>query len=192
MRKILLLIALTVATTGCSDSNNPLITGSSEPSVIMPLRIGNRWLYQARVFDSTVTLINTFYYTTSITRDTTIQGETWFFYDGDSSWLTNRATGLYYLKSDHQGLRFPYPAPQGFFFEDSGKVFVVNDTTVQIPPYVCYSYSQFGVPSNAPFYWYCAPDVGVVRIAQFDPIPNSQQFILTVHELVEFSTSHDL
>lgn len=136
-------IAMT-AITGCGDSsptdNNP--GGSGQ---LIPFAVGNKWLYQTVIHDSTGQQTQSKLDSNVIMRDTMIQGERWFFFNTDDKTpVTNRSDGIYlWDKLNHTARPFlKQPGTVGSSFEVNSQRFVLVSTSagVNVPAgfYTCY------------------------------------------------------
>jgi hypothetical protein len=91
---------------GCKKDDNPVNQGGTNPTVLMPLKIGNQWIYRAVSLDSLGNVQNSDTSTFKIVRDTSIQNEKWYFIGRDSTareLLTNRSDGLWYMRLTSSG-----------------------------------------------------------------------------------------
>jgi hypothetical protein len=169
---------------GCSeDDSNP--TTPAETKVLMPLAVGNYWIYdsynyangmlQRRDLDTTII-------TATLTDD---DGFLWFMHAG---WLPYR-NSAYGLEMAYGGLRFKYPATLGdrieFPTSDPYAIEVINlDTLVTTPlgDFNCirYSFGELNSTSRT-FDCYC-PGVGLVRKDYFRPDDEPYSY----SELIEY------
>ncbi|MHB1050646.1 MAG: hypothetical protein ACYC09_11235 [Bacteroidota bacterium] len=79
---------------GCDD--NPVIIDSNKDTdILMPLAIGNTWIYARDFLDSNGVVKETNYDTTTITRDTLINNVKWYAYGNSGSYASNASDGLY-------------------------------------------------------------------------------------------------
>lgn len=172
MKNKLYLILLILS--GCSHSSEPC-TPIKTTGQIYPLATGNWWVFQHSVFKDLQGSIKYIYYDTiTISRDTVITGEKWYYH----SWwgfLSNRNDGLWEkrrfgITSDSliTELFFKYPANTYDTIEvdDSlnKEVVLSADTTVSIP-YGCYQgycYSISG-PVLKKFVYFLIPAIGMVK-----------------------------
>ena len=85
-----------------------------DTSVIMPLKVGNTWLYRTVILDTSGNVLSTVHDTVAIVRDTTIGQERWLV-NNLGSHYTNRTDGLWgTIQSGSQPIQFvhlaKYPA----------------------------------------------------------------------------------
>ncbi|MBX3042950.1 MAG: hypothetical protein KIT33_01760 [Candidatus Kapabacteria bacterium] len=77
------------------------VLNNQEKNVLMPLKVGNMWLYEVKQFDSSGTMINEYIDSIEVLEKINFRGETWFrvrMIDMGSTWnsiLTNTDKGLY-------------------------------------------------------------------------------------------------
>jgi hypothetical protein len=160
----------------CKEKQSTEASGDS--GVIMPLKEGNTWVFHYTFFDTLGNITSTMVDSTTIGRDTVIDGETWYRTHVSSMYhYTNRADG-YYLRVQDYGANAQisrlkqYPARVNDSIP-SGSTYIVvasvsDQITVGAGGFSCYQYrwnynGYAGQPS--PGYrqeWYC-PNVGPVK-----------------------------
>lgn len=169
MKKILVLLTLLIAIAGCSESTDPsnntvgLVPGDT--TVMIPLSIGNTWYGYSAQYDEYGTIVRNGSDTTTLVKDTTINGEKWYLTNAPlTTAVTNRADGYYiwplYLgrdglatmaakfptqKGDTFGLgREPYIDEEGDVTDTLLKYFEVasTDTVIKVRAgtFHCYEY----------------------------------------------------
>src|SRR5688572_3217045 len=103
-RYIVVLLAIFVA--GCDSTSGPSTT-----SVLVPLAIGNTWIYEVTGVDSTGVVYDTSEYVRTLTDTMTIDGELYYRIDNWIAFATNRPDGHWILIADPPARRYAkYPA----------------------------------------------------------------------------------
>ncbi len=172
INKIIHLVAFffIISFNSCKDDK---ITNAGSNNYIVPLNIGNQWVYRNYYYPlgdtSLVSETGTEY---SITKDTVINNERWFLISSAGFPQGNRADGYYLLKKDNAGnekpiLYIPYPAQKGEeVVTGYGILKVVSvDTTITVDGniYRCYCYSPKEEFPNSGFtLMFYSPGVGNV------------------------------
>jgi hypothetical protein len=183
----LLLILLTAALLAGCGVTDP----TADPTVIMPLKVGNTWIERVSEYDSAGILTRDYLDTMAIVSDEMIGSEHWFRSD-EPVVRTNRTDGLWVrVDGFNTWLAFHYPAAvadtfqtqqwQETFENGAGGIQFITymtvtstDTVITVPAgtYHCYAYELRGasldgspLPDSLHFterYFY-APDVGPVK-----------------------------
>jgi hypothetical protein len=134
---------------GCSSSSEPC-TPIKTSGPIIPLAIGNEWIYRVTQYQDESGIIGFVHYDTMrVIRDSLIGGEKWYLMtDG---WSTNRSDGLwglYYVTPDSTipVLLWKYPAKSGEVIRklDDSIMVVSIDSAISIP-YGCFLTNQYMV-----------------------------------------------
>ena len=102
-----LVVMCAVLFLSCDNNDSPLDT-TTDPGTIVPLKVGNQWVYRSNVYDASGSVIDSFLDTVKIVRSKTIGTETWY-EDNTGRTQTNRADGRW-LYSDSAYLVEKYPA----------------------------------------------------------------------------------
>jgi len=155
---------------------------------IMPLAVGNRWVYRVVTYENPVYPLDTTYDTILIVRDTAIQGETWYI-DGDGALYANRSSGLWRLSSGGQlylFAKFPGTAGQVYNADpDISQTVNIQGTSVLISTpinfYFCYYYLTTSSDLTLRRDYYYAPRLGLVRFDRFlvePPATLKEQWLL--------------
>jgi hypothetical protein len=190
MKKFLLaLMILTLAGCGRKEeaTNQPADAGQAavgatvDTSVIVPLTVGNRWIYEVSALD---TLSNSLkperVDTHEVLRDTIIEDERWFEVAGmmpPGGLATNRPDGFWQKRPDYETFIFlKYPAPIGEEYKvQLGRSEVFNRLestgvaiTVPAGTFICLKYSQIIQPQGWILDYYIAPGQGGIRMDAFD------------------------
>lgn len=154
---IITLLAVSAFVSSCKE-NTATSIDTAENSQIIPLEIGNQWIYKNVYYDSAGTPTLNVLDTVTIIKDTTISGEKWFRLQGSVGYsydVIHRADGYYYYGGGAI-LQYKYPANLNERYQtyiatptDTMVVASFNSiTTVQAGTYTCYQYNRF-VPSRA-------------------------------------------
>lgn len=176
-------LSLMLILTACQDDS----TSPSKSKEIMPLALGNFWVYQQLYYDSNGNLTDSEIDTLLVKRQFTYNGKVYFSFDEydeehQDEGLRNADGGLYQLNYDYdnetfsEDLMFKYPAKTGDVFminEEEVKVISTN-ATISVPKgsFSCYHYkieSEY-IDEDDPSYsrkiienLYMAPGVGMVK-----------------------------
>jgi len=192
---------------GCSTEPS-----QESPAEIVPLTIGNTWIYQSKMYDSSDAMIDQWIDTTRIIGDSTINGEKWFwfnwnFYVSSSTYLIkNTPTG--YCQFDRNllinapVLNYKYPAKSGdvynviFQFKDSiwsfQRTVVTVDTEVIVPSasYSCLLYYNPRVPLTSATEvteqeYFIATGTGIVKENRFRTSFSGRRYLWSATELTK-------
>ncbi len=168
-----LLLSLTIFMLSSCKKSNPV--GPSSSQQILPLKLGNIWLMEYTVYDSTGTVEGMVYDTDTVARDTVISGITWYHVSGKvfDGYFADKSDGLYGLSSPTvEALLFKYPAKVGDTWNAQVDISTTYQVTLQsdnasvtVPKgtYVCYDY-QMLLNSQPGFEVYLNPGLGFVAM----------------------------
>lgn len=141
---VLAITAIIIAAIGCSESTDSNDDNNTETRQIVPLAIGNMWVYTSSGVEEGTPYQRSD--TLEVLDDTTVNGETWYkasFHTsgaGDAFLLTNRSDGLwqwYIYSGKNQEMLAKYPAITNdawTLLDGSSKVIVNVDTLVSSGP----------------------------------------------------------
>ncbi|MGA2296122.1 MAG: hypothetical protein ABSG15_01060 [FCB group bacterium] len=204
--KILLLVRVLFLTSilgckSCTKSDSPVSPTIS--GVLIPLKIGNKWIYQDKQFDNPINPKigkDTLY----IIKDTIINGETWYIPYGEINIpCINRSDGFYSMLPDslqnfNITLLFKYPANIGDMWNtgDSNRegnytLLSKNDTvTVTAGTFICYKYqseSQFSdiLLYQKSLFWIC-PGIGEIKIEDWESFDTNKLSLYHSSELLSY------
>lgn len=141
MKKYILainLLALLILISSCQDivdADNSIlktkkivyktVKQDQEKDVIMPLKVGNLWVYRVTDYNTDQTVSKIFYDSLLVQKDTIINGEKWFVVVNPSNkltdpmYLTNTDKGLYFRRSEWGNeslLRAQYPLVNSTYY----------------------------------------------------------------------------
>lgn len=155
---------LIVSLTACNKDNNPVSPGPANE--LLPLAVGNRWVYSDTVLDSNGTTISTSTDTMLVLRDTVLQNQTWF--TTTSGIYRDSSNGLWIWSGGPQ-LVFKYPASAGDSFSTPNAVVTVVSTNEHIDvPYgglLCYHYrARYPAFGNLELNDFVTPGIGFVSL----------------------------
>ena len=206
--KIILLVIIITLTSilgfnSCKKGDSP--TGPTESTFLMPLKVGNKWMYQMKTIDSLKnekTKMDSIY----IWGDTLLNGDTWYFILHSDPWL-NRDDGLYSMGMDSSGKPIPilsikYPVNIGDKWTTGPEEEKMNFTllskgesvTVTAGTFSCYNYQTESVykdPNGSysyytkSFYWIC-PGKGIIKVEQWYRHNNGVLFLEHSEELLSY------
>lgn len=169
---IVLAVAATIGMAGCGESSpsgNDNDPNNAKP--LLPLAVGNQWLYESTIYDSTGRATSK-KDTTAIRMDTTIQGEKWYFFNDDRVTPTaSRTDGIYYwdTKLNVARLYLKYPGTVGSTYERGSQRYTITsiNTNVDVPAGVFSCYQVGFTDQNVPGLRgtiSMSPGVGTVKI----------------------------
>lgn len=94
----LLFFLLITALSSCSDSGTAGAGNNTNTVTILPLVIGNQWIYSVQPYDLNGTFYSPWEGGRTVLADTTIDGEKWFTWDsvGVRRFWVDRSDGLYF------------------------------------------------------------------------------------------------
>jgi hypothetical protein len=108
MLKKLIMLFLVFISISC-QKDEVMSNGNVTPPVIMPLAVGNQWIFRITEEDSLFHIVSTNYDTLRIIKDTLIANEKWCL-DNDGEIYSNRSTGLWKIVNGAPSLLLKYPA----------------------------------------------------------------------------------
>lgn len=168
---------------------------------LIPLRVGNEWIYQYYLYDTSGAVIATFLDTVKVKKDTVLGNERWYnaprLKPADVDFLdfyTNRINGLWVrrrvIRPDWDTafyyLTFKYPVDQGQFWGsqlgDSTRAISINEI-VTTPSGVdtCIKYEdhfQLYAADGIIFYYYLRPNKGWVMFEIYSKTNSGRQYLL--------------
>ena len=206
MKKIIILI-LMAAMVGCGGDNKESETADIEnqpataaeigdTTQIMPLALGNSWIYQYSLFDTVIKefkpiSVDTFL----VTGDTVVDDETWYFVKTmtpEGGRVINRSDGLWQYRQEVEPFLFlKFPVEKGDEYVTMiGPTQVVNrvngvgvDISVPAGQFKCYKYSHFVKQHNLVVDFYYQPGVGGVKMELY---VHTGMKPVSKHELLEY------
>jgi hypothetical protein len=154
----------TDSTSNLSKPVNYNCIDASQNCDIVPLAVGNTWIYQIINYDTLGNETARFNDTTSIVTDTVIDGETWYTYEQSSEWYTNKIDGFYLFINNKKVMIYKYPVKKGDAFsmrEGSNILIESNDTliTTAAGTFSCVTYKIIE-NSSLETKMYFAPGIG--------------------------------
>jgi len=189
---LLLVVVLSWAASGCQGILGPKSDGNSNQ--LLPLHVGNQWVYSVTVFDSSGNQTSSYLDTAVVKIDTTIAGLTWYLVptlpgiDTEPglylTYYANENDGLWERLSSHdtvfQVFFFKYPANEGESWEthprDSSCVRAA-DCQLSVPygSLHCIKY-QMGIEFSRydSVFAYFKPGLGLVMFEEY--LNNGNQF----------------
>jgi hypothetical protein len=188
MRNALLAGLVILTLLGCSSKKEAeeepsidISPGQRVGNIIMPLEIGNMWVYNVYGIDTAQKQLRPILVDTlSVISDTVINSERWFYMaglQGTEGWVQNRKDGFWFALPGAQPFLFAaYPAQPGDTFTSligkSTAHTTVAGTGVEVKSPAgtdyCYKYVQKVAPVNATTNYYFAPGVGLVKMEIMD------------------------
>ena len=161
----------------------PLFSSHSggKDSVLIPLSVGNMWVYEVTEYSDSFEVMKTYYDTVSIVKDTSIMGDHWFYQltssNGNYTMVTNFEGGVYWMFADKSFkaqsdpfLAFAYPSPAGQQYTFANFTAEVADTALLAStPFgqkECYLYVLSNPESPVTVEFIISPGVGVLSIVR--------------------------
>ena len=186
--RLLAVMAIVLAGTIFSCSDDDQITNSEPSEDIMPLAIGNRWTYEILRLDPLGDTVSLDSQSTVIVGDTVISGQTWYQYEtdviqsSDLPDLRNASDGLLITGPDSTYppyLLAKYPATTGDTWTNANgdDTLWVRGTKVSVTvpagTYECVQYAIHRLSGDSTINYY-APGTGLVRQIFFVSRTHSQ------------------
>lgn len=198
----LLFILTALLIYNCSESTESYTSSFG----LIPLAIGNQWHYQLTTYDSSGVIKSYDNITTSVERDTSIDGIKWYGYSDVPAgiWYTNKWRSGYwiyetlnsgYSSPDTSWLVYKYPTHVGDIYEHfESQIEVIN-----IDEIVLVSAGEFKVihlvftytpPLNYlfdSFEIFIAPGIGIIKTMQIGKNYDGTKFVAFKEELESYS-----
>jgi hypothetical protein len=170
--KVWLLIAMSTLLVCCQTEDVSLTPQSPTPAVIFPLAVGNYWVRERIVYDTSGVVSGSQIDTVKVLGDSLLQGERWFIVsrDGGRYLVTNRSTGLWIMGAGSPSMQYEYPGEPGdtfVFTVNTSPVRVVHtDSSITVPAgtFSCYVYETSWPSSRVHVRWsesFC-PEIGFI------------------------------
>jgi hypothetical protein len=197
MKQLLCFLPLALLVLGCSDDNK--ITNPTPVKEIWPLKVGNQWTFEDQVLDSAGNVVQLDTTIWLITKDTVIQGATWYIFtingvpDPEVQPGANRSDGVWAWDGSSGFLAWKYPTAVGdtwLIWTDTATVESINET-VAVPAgtFVCLKYKWVGDrdPDRAYQCHYLSPGIGRVKTEEFFRTAGGFVFVRFRNELISFT-----
>jgi hypothetical protein len=169
----------------CKKDKSDAENSGGTNQMIMPLKHGNIWNYRRIEFPQ----LDTSYYSTWISGDSTVGSETWFkqYHDSITCFLIlNKSNGLHQISrlTGNDELIYKYPAVIGDEYGTSDGLMTVQNLSAyeEVPAgrFSCYEYKNTQL-DNIYFMTYCSPGTGVIKLVLY-----SGTDILFMDELMSY------
>jgi hypothetical protein len=162
-----------------------LIAGCSKTKdEIIPLNVGNLWIYKTEKFDQNSNQDQPQYSSHCILKDTIKFGELYYLFEGFLPWI-NKKDGLYVLAQDTVAELFlKYPAAVNDVYINKLKDSIIikkTDEKVNVPAgnFTCYKYEvNNSANTTVTSYLYIAPGKGIVQIEDYGKSSDSDSTFL--------------
>jgi len=150
-------------------------------SLLIPLAVGNTWVYEVTEYSDSFEVMKTYYDTISIVKDTNIMGDHWFYQytssNGNYTMVANFDGGVYWMfanklfqKQSDPFLAFAYPATNGYQYTFANFSAEVIDTALKAStPFgerECYLFLLSSPQSPATVEFIISPGLGVLSIVR--------------------------
>jgi hypothetical protein len=179
----------------CGNSDDELsVSTPGVPNVILPLQVGNTWIYQRSSFDTQGSIIAQDTLTQRIARDTLISGERWYIWETPFglSMGTLRSDGYWTYVGGEPALALHYPASRNETYKltESGPVVHVLavDTLITVPfgTFACIAYEQLSsLDGRRARIDFCTANTGVIRVDEFVPARSGEDSLSRRSDLVD-------
>ena len=194
MRVIIIsIVVIIVIVVGCRK-DDILVNPQSESNGIIPLAVGNQWIYSLNAYDTTGNVAISTSTTYQVVSDTVHNGIRWFHLS--NFYCTNQNLGLF--SSDGLlALKYPAAARDSFYVNATvGYMHVLSvDTTITIPlgTYHCYAYTNNqsispGMIESSREIVYVSPKVGMIKGEIYVlPYASKKQYLYATADLLSFA-----
>jgi|WetSurMetagenome_2_1015567.scaffolds.fasta_scaffold144100_2 hypothetical protein len=198
---LLLILLLSILSLRCSESTEP----NSENLDLIPMTIGNKWNDKLTSYDSLGNVLYTENISSSIDKDTIIDGTIWYGYaDGFSGiWNINKTNGYWtfvkayygYSLNDTTWMVYKYPCNVGETYGEAEYPIQVVSTNenISVPAgnftTIRYSfnfvnYNNYLLISNEV---YVCPGIGVVKSTQIGKKFDGSKYVVGKSELTSYN-----
>jgi hypothetical protein len=161
----------------CGNSDDSLsVSTPGVPNVVLPLQVGNTWVYRRSSYDTLGSVIALDTLTERVARDTLIQGEQWYIWETTYglSMGTTRSDGYWTLVGGVPALTFRYPVALNdtYMITTTGSTvrILALDTLIPVPygTISCIAYEQLTPPDQRRNRIdFCAANTGLIRTDEF-------------------------
>ena len=173
MKNILLIVSIVLMgiSLSCKKNENPVLSTVQPPIVpdtssnLLPLNIGNEWIYKTTFLDSMQNIQSVQYDTFKVAADTILSNEAW--YVTDFGYLKEKTDGLWSWIG-YPKLLYKYPAKIGDTIQTTdaiNKIISTNENyTVPYGTLPCYHYQLLYINDNGyiqDYYFY--PGIGFIK-----------------------------
>ena len=195
---VILFISLIILT-DCSDSTNNTV----ENDVIMPLAVGNYWIYSMFLYNTSdkdnKTILDTIYL--GFKEERILNDEIWFLTEDEEYLFRNSDYGLLiiskYIDKDFSANyampKAKYPTYVGEKFSSMGQQYetigINVRTTIQVGTFDCVVYYSEYLSD----FMYYAPNIGLIKnegIAKIDILPVPPDTTYLTYELIEYNINN--
>lgn len=153
-----------------------LFLASCGKEELMPMKIGNLWVYKTAKIDRYGTVERTDYMSLAVLADTVFSGQSYALIEGGFP-LTNKEDGIYSVKKDSSSyspaLFFKYPAKLNdsyqSFTNDSITVMALDETVITpAGKFKCIKYlSRSSSMFDEATAFYLCPSTGIIKIEEY-------------------------
>ena len=186
---IVMLFVLCLVDLSCTLDRNPLTPEARDASVIMPLEIGDRWIFDVTDFDSTCSVLKRFVDTLVIVGDKVINGQRWYV-TNEGCIVRNSPEGLWSAllvdgEISNLTLAAKYPGSTGERWYYGYATIVSADMVLKVPygEFHCYKYEDTMNLEDTPSVSYLAPGVGILRAEYYRVTSDGRSYMYEVAEL---------
>jgi hypothetical protein len=173
----------------CDHSTNPITAENSTSTVIMPLKIGNKWIFENTDFDSTGAVVRTYVDTLAIIGEMMVDEQRWFIANEDCI-VRNSAEGLCSAllvggKISNMSLVAKFPGSTGDKWNYGYNMIASSDILVNVPygDFHCFRYEGEMHLEDAPSISYLAPGIGILLAYYKKETADGSKYLNKVTEL---------
>ena len=191
--KIIQVFIVSLVLLSCNDTGLSVIEGNPAGPII-PLQIGNTWIYEFSQYDTLGTLISAVYDTVALAIDTVLDNRVWFFWAQPEMYIANYSDGAWIRSLEigfslYPSLMYKYPAEVGDLWTFDGfstfhmQLTSINEVT-EVPAgrFSCHVY-DFGSTTGVV---HIVPGIGMVFSEMFNFVPSGKSYRY-VHRLLSYS-----
>jgi len=179
--------------------NNPLSSNGS-PGVIVPLHVGNTWVYQVITLDTLGDTLSVDTGMTQIMRDTLISTPGRWYVDNAGQFATVEPDGYWRLNGGRNlFLRYPVRAGEKYVCRDENgassleALVISKSVTLSVPQgeHSCYLYQFYNSATKGYLRYYVEPNVGIVAMVVMAPDASGGTYTSMMKELISYEIKTD-
>jgi hypothetical protein len=155
----------------------------------MPLKVGNKWIYEGKQFDAVGAVINNFNHIIEVNGEKTIDGKLWYIVN-EVYIARNSSEGLWiaeYMFDEiyDSHLAVKYPGLCGDSWGNNIISIVSADTLIKVPAgeFHCLGYKIVALTLDEQYFYYESPNVGLIRSEEYMKNRDGNLFLTELSEL---------
>jgi len=186
--RYLIIVIIVLYCISCKKNTSP-ISPENIYTEIVPLKIGNTWLYEFTVYDSLMNATSSSQLEATICCDTLVNEIYYYTFDKESDlWYFNNNSGLWTIRNSvlndftAPSLHYKYPCKVGdkysYFFEVASV-----DTSILVPAgkFKCIFYYSDIVE------YFVSPGIGTIKSSSYIKNDRNEYYELLRYELIDYS-----